>query len=456
MIDMGMSINGVGIMGDTPLHVCAIHDSKRMTDLLLSFKASPSQEDNEGWSPLHFAARFGNLKVLEALRKSHFSSVCSDSRGGGHPKDPLTKDDWTPLHVASRFEQKEAVTYLLSASADKEAKDNQGHTALHVACRHGLFEMAKHLLNHRLEVDAKTFDGESPGHLALKFGHRHTLELLLNSGLNIEARDNNGETLLHYSARGEGSQAIEMLCQRGAHLQAKNNKGWCALHIAAETGNLDAIRCLITSGCDIDVRDNEGGSWLFLLHKTHYNDVTKFLVAANSRTEAEAEGPRMVLRDTALIYTQEPEEPIKNLSCERHFNMIKFVSEIAAGTNFDQSSQDSLDLLHYACEYGHTELISFLIHQGTDLHARDADGLNVMSIGAKHGDVGVIRLLTGELWPTSRSPLRRTALHKLHFVSLPSAPIFSCDKNTPAPDSLAPGNKTTGRFPSTARDIALG
>lgn len=393
LIDMGMAINSVGVMGDSPLHVCAIFGSKRMTDLLLFHKASPIQEDSEGWSPLHFAARFGNLKVLEALRKNHFAN---GEKVGGQPKDPLTNDDWTPLHVSARFEQKEAVSYLLSASADKEAKDAQGHTALHVASRHGLVDITRHLLNHRLEVDAKTSDGESPGHLALKHGHMRTLEVLLNSGLNIEARDNNGETLLHYSARTDDSQAIELLCQRGAHLQAKNNKGWCALHIAADKGNLDAIRCLISSGCDIDVRDNEGGSWLFLLHKTHYNDVTKFLVAANTRTDAHAEGPRMVLKDSSLIYTQEPEEPAKNHSCERHFNMIKFVSEIAAGSHFDATSKESQDLLHYACEYGHTELISFLVHQGTDLYARDVDGLNAMSIAAKHGDVGVIRLLTGE------------------------------------------------------------
>jgi hypothetical protein len=117
-----------------------------------------------------------------------------------------------------------------------------------------------------------------------------------------------------------------------------------------------------------------GGSWLFLLHKDHYSQVTKFLVSANARNARMQNGPRMVLKvcdtpheslpsflfpfffslaspdvlhahasvgekenasfffgadvewrqGTSLIYTQEPEEPSKNVSCERHFAMIKY------------------------------------------------------------------------------------------------------------------------------------
>ena len=36
--------------------------------------------------------------------------------------------------------------------------------------------------------------------------------------------------------------------------------------------------------------------------------------------------------------------------------------------------EQHLELLHYACEYGHMELIAFLIHQGVDIFVPDADG----------------------------------------------------------------------------------
>ena len=45
-----------------------------------------------------------------------------------------------------------------------------------------------------------------------------------------------------------------------------------------------------------------------------------------------------------------------------------FVRDVRGG------GEQHLELLHYACEYGHMELIAFLIHQGVDIFVPDADG----------------------------------------------------------------------------------
>ena len=47
--------------------------------------------------------------------------------------------------------------------------------------------------------------------------------------------------------------------------------------------------------------------------------------------------------------------------------------------------EEGKELLFYACEYGHAELISFLIHQGTDITGGDcnADGFKGMHIAAR-------------------------------------------------------------------------
>lgn len=52
----------------------------------------------------------------------------------------------------------------------------------------------------------------------------------------------------------------------------------------------------------------------------------------------------------------------------------RYVSQIASGDDFNPNLGEAKELLHYACEYGHTELISFLIHQGTDIYTHDPDG----------------------------------------------------------------------------------
>ena len=326
--------NAPALMHETPLHVCAIYGSPKVAAWLLSIGANPDDKDDNEWTPIHYAARFGHQEVLEMLRREHRRRCeledvernvrrederkrLSTGRGGGpghddaaatifRYKDPVTKDGWTPLHVAARFEQVDIITHLLASGADKDASDCQGWSALHIAVRHGLTKVVTHLLNHRLDVDKRTGSDESAGHIALKHGHVALVDVLLNYGMNLETRDDQAETMLHYAARLPGAQVVDKLATRGALLQAKNNSGWCALHIAADQGNLEAIQALISHGCDIDVRDNDGGSWLFLLHKDHYSQVTKFLVSANARNGRMLNGPRMVLKVFSLMYSPPP------------------------------------------------------------------------------------------------------------------------------------------------------
>ncbi|KAJ1489915.1 hypothetical protein T484DRAFT_3407972 [Baffinella frigidus] len=73
--------------------------------------------------------------------------------------------------------------------------------------------------------------------------------------------------------------------------------------------------------------------------------------------------------------------------------MIKLVSSLAAGDEFDPAGNEAAQLLHYAAKYGHSELISFLVHQGTDLGGRNSNGVSAMHIAAKHGHIPVVQLL---------------------------------------------------------------
>jgi cytohesin len=149
----GLDPNAKASMDETPLHVCAIYGSSKVCDWLLNQGGEPDVKDDNGWTPIHYAARFGHQNVLEELRKEHrrrteqrldqerklrasmrssasrsrnVEPVDEDDPSASRYSDPETSDGWTPLHVAARFEQVDIITYLLSSAADKEAKDNQG------------------------------------------------------------------------------------------------------------------------------------------------------------------------------------------------------------------------------------------------------------------------------------------------------------------------------------------
>ena len=82
-------------------------------------------KDNEGRTPMHYAARGGNLKVVRYLIEEQ---GC----------DPMTKDDldYTPLHFACLNRYAHVVQYLLSTGrVDPQAKNKHGCTPMYYASR---------------------------------------------------------------------------------------------------------------------------------------------------------------------------------------------------------------------------------------------------------------------------------------------------------------------------------
>ena len=88
-------------------------------------------KDNGNWTPLHWAAWYGETKIAEMLI----------SKGA----DVNARDDfgWTPLHWAARNGHTKTVEMLISNGSDVNAKNNDGETPLHLAARNGYVETAE-------------------------------------------------------------------------------------------------------------------------------------------------------------------------------------------------------------------------------------------------------------------------------------------------------------------------
>jgi ankyrin repeat protein len=86
---------------------------------------------------IHDAARDGNLEKVKALLK-------------GNPDLVFSKDDQgeTPLHFAANLGHKDVVEFLLAKKADVNAKANNGWTPLYVAGRTGHNDVAELLRQH--------------------------------------------------------------------------------------------------------------------------------------------------------------------------------------------------------------------------------------------------------------------------------------------------------------------
>ena len=112
----------------------------------------------------------------------------------GCKKEPT--ETTTPLHKAAKEGNIEKVKSLIASGADVNAKSKYGDTPLHYAARRGHKIIGELLINKGAEVNAKNKSGETPLHIATFDGYKDFAEFLINNGANIDAMNKQGNTPL--------------------------------------------------------------------------------------------------------------------------------------------------------------------------------------------------------------------------------------------------------------------
>jgi len=101
---------------------------------------------DDGWTPLHLAAYFGNTACVKDLLRR------------GAPIDARSHNgiNATPLHSACTANNTDAALSLITAGADVNAAQHGGHHPLDNALQHGNTELAEALR----AAGARSFDDE--------------------------------------------------------------------------------------------------------------------------------------------------------------------------------------------------------------------------------------------------------------------------------------------------------
>ena len=128
-----------------------------------------------GGGDIHNAAKAGDLVKVKALLKDHPDLVFNKDNDGR-----------SPLHWAANSGHKDVVELLLTNKAEVNAKDNDGRSPLHWAASIGHKDMAELLLTNRAEVNATNNKGFTPLHYATaggeNVGFQAVAELLRQHG----------------------------------------------------------------------------------------------------------------------------------------------------------------------------------------------------------------------------------------------------------------------------------
>ena len=254
-------------------------DLKAVKHLTEEKRLNPLQEDKQGLNTIHYAAWGGQLAVLKYYIEDQGhnpASACSTGRLAG----------WTPLHLAARYNHLELVQYLVTEQqVDPMCQSEGGDTPLHKACADDdNMDVVVYLVNAMSQhlplkdvASCRGIDGNTPLHSAALKGQLKIVKYFTTE-LNCDP---------NVVSTGEH------------HWRPTVGGGRIAVHDAAQRRHLHVVKFLVEDQhCDPSHCDYEKATPLHLAAQHGYLAVVQYLtleqhcdpLCANSRNDTPLHG----------------------------------------------------------------------------------------------------------------------------------------------------------------------
>ena len=173
---------------------------QKFVQCLIKWTLNFSHLELGGFDPLHAAALFGCLEVVEFIT-SYTENV--------NPSWMLY--GCTPLHLAAKTGHTNVVEILASKMENVNIKDNLGDTPLHIAAGNGQINVVLSLANKVDNLNSMNNVGDTPLHLAAFNGHAKIVEFLVSKIDNPNLIDNVGLSAYELAVREAKFEVVEIL-----------------------------------------------------------------------------------------------------------------------------------------------------------------------------------------------------------------------------------------------------
>ena len=155
--------------------------------------------------------------AVAALAGGYFQLARLLSRNGSSV-EPRDFNMWSPLHWAAHYGDLEAMQVLLDCRADIDSRTNINRTPLHEAVGKSPGAngptVVRFMLDHGANVNAR-MQGTTPLHLASKYGRSDVARLLIERGAEVEAKDSRGRTPLQLASAEGQDEVVDLLLEYG-------------------------------------------------------------------------------------------------------------------------------------------------------------------------------------------------------------------------------------------------
>ncbi|MEM7180736.1 MAG: ankyrin repeat domain-containing protein [Spirochaetota bacterium] len=403
LLEKGANANIVDKFGYTGLHYAVKQGDEPKTTILLDSGLNINAKDRRGRTPF--------LSVVLSAGMLQVPSMAKLLVGKGADVNVRDLDIRSPLHYAAKSGNLALVQFLIKNKAVVDAKDIYDRTSLHEAASQGYAKIVSILLKYKADKNAKDINSKTPLLLAAEYAPTgdglKTMLVFLKARAKLNESDRNGISVLHALTLRSNTQGIALMKKSKGNFNLKDKEGKTPLFYAVErldkSDTVKVTAALLRGGAKPKVFDAEKKTPLHIATARDIVPLVKLLLQKGSKAntlDVFGQNPLFLVKSEAVTKLllgkgANAKQKDKDKLTPLHFAPNGKIALLLLKKRANPRAQDVslVTPLHFACIHGREDVLFLLLKYKAKVNVMDVDGRTPLHEAAKFGHEKIVASL---------------------------------------------------------------